>query len=88
MSQTANAQTYTKENPLVTELLENLKLNNNGSQKDTRHFNISLKNSSLTYEAGDSLYVFPENEDSLVNELLTYLNLDSEHEEEFKRFKT
>jgi len=90
MSQTASAtnQEYTKENPLVTELLENKKLNKQGSAKDTRHFNISLKNSNLTYLPGDSLYVFPENEDRLVEDLLSLINLDKEHEEDFQRFKT
>lgn len=90
MSQTASAtsQEYTKENPLVTELLENTKLNKEGSAKDTRHFNISLKDSGLTYLPGDSLYVYPENEDKLVEELLSLLNLDQEHDEDFTRFKT
>ncbi len=79
-------QTYTKDNPFVTELLENYKLNNEGSSKDTRHFSISLKGSDIEYKPGDSLYVYPENETGLVNELLALLKLDNDKEEEFRRF--
>ena len=80
------AQTYTKENPFTTDLLVNEKLNKEGSQKDTRHFEISLKGSDIEYVPGDSLYVFPENEESLVNEILDMLDLTKSREEEFARF--
>lgn len=81
------AQTYTKEKPFLTNLLENRKLNKEGSKKDTRHFVISLKGSDIEYLPGDSLYVFPENEESLVNKLLNSLELVKTSEEEFERFK-
>lgn len=77
---------YNKENPLSTELLENYTLNKTGSQKDTRHFVISLKASDLTYLPGDALYVFPENEANLVENLLSLITLEHSKEEEFKRF--
>ncbi len=80
------AQTYSKENPYLTDLLVNKKLNKEGSQKDTRHFEISLKGSDIKYIPGDSLYVFPENEESLVNALLDNLTLVNSRDEEFKRF--
>lgn len=83
---THTAQQYTKENPFVTELLQNYKLNKEGSQKDTRHFNISLQGSDIEYKPGDSLYVFPENEEGLVNQLLDLLKLDLSRDEEFKRY--
>lgn len=77
---------YTKENPFRTFLTENYTLNKNGSSKDTRHFVISLKNSAINYEPGDALYVYPENDKQLVEELLKYLKLDLNQEEELKRF--
>ena len=80
------AQTYTKENPFLTDLLVNQKLNKEGSQKDTRHFVISLKGSDIEYLPGDSLYVFPENEEKLVNQILDNLDLVNSREEEFERF--
>ncbi len=79
-------QTYTKDNPFVTELLENYTLNKEGSGKDTRHFSISLRGSDIEYKPGDSLYVYPENAESLVNELLSLLKLDNDKAEEVKRF--
>lgn len=80
--------TYTKENPFITTLLENRGLNKPGSSKDTRHFNISLKGSGIQYKPGDSLYVFPENEDSLVEELIALLDQSKSIDEEILRFKT
>jgi sulfite reductase (NADPH) flavoprotein alpha-component len=80
------AQTYTKENPFLTDLLVNEKLNKEGSQKDTRHFEISLKGSDIEYIPGDSLYVFPENEEALVNQFLDSVELVKSREEEFERF--
>ena len=82
------AQTYTKENPFSADLILNKKLNKEGSQKDTRHFEISLAGSDISYLPGDALYVFAENEDSLVNELLDLITLKQTHESEFVRFKT
>ncbi len=79
-------QTYTKDNPFTTELVENYKLNQQGSSKDTRHFSISLKGSDIEYKPGDSLYVYPENEAHLVTDLLSSLKLDNDKDEEFRRF--
>lgn len=81
-----STQTYTKENPFLTDLLVNEKLNKEGSQKDTRHFEICLKGSDINYIPGDSLYVFPENEEELVNKFLDNLELVKSREEEFERF--
>lgn len=83
---TQTLEQYTKENPFLTLLLENYILNKAGSSKDTRHFTISLKDSGMSYEPGDSLYVCPENEINLVNELLSYLKLDLNKEAELHRF--
>lgn len=41
-----------------------------GSGKETRHFEFSLKNSGLSYEPGDSLGVLPVNCQEVVNDLL------------------
>lgn len=81
------SSTYSKESPLVTKLLENIVLNKKGSQKDTRHFNICLKDSGLKYIPGDSLYVFAENDPEMVNQLLDLLELDQDRETEKERFQ-
>lgn len=51
----------------------NKKLTGEGSNKDTRHFEISLQGSGLQYEVGDSLGVFPTNNPELVELLLKEL---------------
>ncbi|MDA1020913.1 MAG: protein CysJ [Cyanobacteria bacterium] len=79
---------YTKENPYLTKLLENYRLNNEGSSKDTRHFSICLNNSGIEYLPGDALYVCPENEDGLIMKLFGLLELSKDKESEFNRFKT
>ncbi|WNR47020.1 assimilatory sulfite reductase (NADPH) flavoprotein subunit [Paenibacillus roseipurpureus] len=61
---------YSRTNPFQAEVLENLNLNGRGSDRETRHVEISLEGSNLQYEPGDSIGVFPENHPRLVNELI------------------
>jgi sulfite reductase (NADPH) flavoprotein alpha-component len=51
-------------------LLKNHKLNGDSSEKDTRHFEISLEGSGLAYEAGDALGVRPTNCPALVERFI------------------
>ncbi len=71
---------YTRKNPFPARLLVNRKLTGEDSQKDTRHFEISLEGSGLAYEAGDALGIMPTNSPELVNEILKALNFDGEEE--------
>jgi sulfite reductase (NADPH) flavoprotein alpha-component len=64
---------YDKKNPFPAPLLTNRKLNGEGSGKDTRHFEIALAGSGLSYETGDALGVVPANCAALVEELLNAL---------------
>lgn len=69
---------YSRTNPFRAEVLENLNLNGRGSNKETRHVELSLEGSGLTYEPGDSLGVYPENDPELVDQLLKEMNWDPE----------
>ena len=69
---------WSKKNPFPARLLANRKLNAPGSEKDTRHFEISLGDSGLTYETGDALGVVATNCPSLVEDLLKALGYDGE----------
>lgn len=60
----------TRARPVPARLKTNRRLNGPGSDKDTRHFEIVLAGSDLTYEAGDALGVVPMNCPVLVEELL------------------
>ncbi|WP_457983443.1 assimilatory sulfite reductase (NADPH) flavoprotein subunit [Bacillus paralicheniformis] len=75
--QAAGGETvYSRKNPFRAEVLENLNLNGRGSNKETRHLELSLEGSGLTYEPGDALGIFPENDPELVDMLLTELKWD------------
>lgn len=61
---------YSRTNPFQAEVLENLNLNGRGSDRETRHIEISLEGSNLQYEPGDCLGIYPENHPRLVDELI------------------
>ncbi|MCP1183990.1 assimilatory sulfite reductase (NADPH) flavoprotein subunit [Paenibacillus sp. 1781tsa1] len=69
---------YDRTNPFKAEVLENLNLNGRGSDRETRHIELSLEGSSLDYEPGDSLGVFPENHPRLVDELIAAMGWNAD----------
>lgn len=69
----AGESVYSRSNPFKAEVLENINLNGKGSNKETRHLEISLEGSGLTYQPGDSLGIYPENDPELVDALLKEL---------------
>ncbi|MDQ0220517.1 assimilatory sulfite reductase (NADPH) flavoprotein subunit [Peribacillus cavernae] len=69
---------YSRTNPFKAEVLENLNLNGRGSNKETRHLELSLEGSGLTFEPGDSLGIYPENDPALVDLLLEEMKWDPE----------
>ena len=77
MSSTTDPNTPTKENPYPSELLLN-RLMTEGSKKETRHFELSLRDSGLQYEPGDSLGVLPTNCEEVVADLLNSVGLSGE----------
>ncbi|MEH7300826.1 assimilatory sulfite reductase (NADPH) flavoprotein subunit [Neobacillus drentensis] len=69
---------YSRSNPFKAEVLENINLNGRGSNKETRHLELSLEGSGMTFEPGDSLGIYPENDPALVEQLLAELTWSSE----------
>jgi len=69
---------YSKKNPYPAEVLENINLNGRGSNKETRHLVLSLEDSGLIFEPGDSLAILPENDPELVDRLIKELGWDPE----------
>ncbi|MCG7334548.1 assimilatory sulfite reductase (NADPH) flavoprotein subunit [Sporosarcina sp. ACRSM] len=61
---------YSRSKPFQAEVLENIDLNGRGSNKETRHLELSLEGSNLEYEPGDSLGIYPTNDEKLVDELI------------------
>ncbi len=72
----AVASEYNKLNPFPATLLLNQKITGRDSVKDIRHFEIDLSESGLTYQPGDTLGIWFENDPQLVAELLALLKLD------------
>lgn len=73
-----NKPTFSRTNPFQAKVLKNVNLNGAGSNKETRHIELSLKGSGLTYNPGDALGVFPENDPELVDSLLAEMKWDPE----------
>lgn len=61
---------FNLKNPCLAVMKRAEKLSKEGSPKDTRHFEIDLRGSGLTFEPGDSLAVMPTNCQDLVNDIL------------------
>jgi len=75
---------FDKKNPFPSEVLDNVLLNGEGSIKETRHIELSLEGSGLTYEAGDALAVIPQNADDVVEGLLKAGNFSGDEKVELK----
>ena len=65
---------YNRKNPFPAKLLVNRLLTAENSSKETRHYEISIAGSGLSYEAGDVLCVVPTNCPDLVANILKELN--------------
>jgi sulfite reductase (NADPH) flavoprotein alpha-component len=76
METTAAASPYNRRNPLMAELIEHRRLSKPGSEKDIRHFVLSLAGSGLSYRPGDSLAVYARNPPELVDVLIQELGFD------------
>ncbi|ELR22660.1 FAD binding domain containing protein [Acanthamoeba castellanii str. Neff] len=63
-------------NPVEARVVENEELQSAASDRSTRHLEIELSNTGITYQTGDYLGVFPVNDEQMVNDLLQSLNID------------
>jgi sulfite reductase (NADPH) flavoprotein alpha-component len=68
------APLFSKKNPFPARLHVNRKLTLEGSEKDTRHFELDLDGSGLVYECGDSMGVLPKNDPALADEIIHILH--------------
>lgn len=69
--------TYNRKNPFSAEIIEKINLNAEGSNKETIHLELSLENSGITFEPGDSLAIIPINNENLVHSLISALKFDA-----------
>ncbi|MDD2863095.1 MAG: sulfite reductase subunit alpha [Methylococcales bacterium] len=69
---------YNRKNPFPAKLLVNRLLTAENSSKETRHYEISIAGSGLSYEAGDALCVVPTNCPDLVTDILKAIKCDGD----------
>lgn len=75
---TATAVAHSKKHPFTASILDNVVLTGRGSTKETRHVELSLEDSGLTYEPGDALGVVPQNDPELVASLIERTGLSAD----------
>ena len=82
---TAGAESqYSKQNPFEAEFSLSQKITGRDSAKDVRHIEIDLGESGLTYQVGDALGVWFENDADLVADLIATLSLTGEEKIKLK----
>ncbi|QSR46653.1 assimilatory sulfite reductase (NADPH) flavoprotein subunit [Aeromonas veronii] len=69
---------YSKENPFPARLSVNQKITGRDSTKDIRHIEINLADSGITYQPGDALGVWFDNDADLVGEVLALTGLSGD----------
>lgn len=65
---------YCREHPLQVRLISRERLSAPDSEKETYHLEIGLEDTALTYEPGDALGVYPENEPAIADAVLAAIN--------------
>ncbi|MGE5703551.1 MAG: sulfite reductase subunit alpha [Clostridia bacterium] len=70
--------TFSRTNPFQAKVLNNVNLNGAGSKKETRHIELSLKGSDLSYVPGDCVGIIPANDPELVAALLEEMKWDAD----------
>ncbi|WGE48189.1 assimilatory sulfite reductase (NADPH) flavoprotein subunit [Actinobacillus equuli] len=75
-----NQSKYNKANPFPATLITNQRITAKDAEKDVRHLEFDLSGSDLSYQSGDVLGVYFENDPALVNEILTALGLSAEEQ--------
>lgn len=69
---------YDRKNPLLADLLVSQKITGRDSNKDVRHVELSIEDSGLVFEPGDSLGVMATNPQAMVDSVLQTTGLDSQ----------
>jgi len=79
---TAGSSAYCKQKPYTASVSVNQKITGRDSQKDIRHIEIDLEDSGLSYQPGDTLGLWFENDVELVAELLALVGLTNDEQVE------
>jgi sulfite reductase (NADPH) flavoprotein alpha-component len=88
MSMSLPTAPYSRKNPFPATLLVSEKLNREGSEKETWHYEFSLAGSGYQYEVGDSMGILPRNNPQLVQDLLDALHFSGDEQVKNKEGET
>ncbi len=77
-SDAPSSTAFDKKHPFQAAVIDNIVLTGRGSTKETRHVELSLADSGLTYQPGDALGVVPRNDPALVEAILEKLSLSAD----------
>ncbi|MFB7142771.1 sulfite reductase subunit alpha [Gottfriedia sp. NPDC056225] len=69
---------FSRTNPFQAKVLKNINLNGTDSNKETRHIELSLQGSGLTYDPGYALGVVPSNDPELVALLINEMKWEED----------
>lgn len=75
---TKSAELYSRTNPFHAEILQTINLNGRGSNKETRHLELSIEGANFHFEPGDSLGIYPENDPMLVDAITQAMGWNEE----------
>ena len=75
---TESASSYSRKNPFPAEVLTNVVMNGQGSDKEVHHIELDTEDSGLTWEPGDSLGIIPANDPEVVAELIGALGVEAD----------
>jgi len=78
---------YNRKNPFLAPLITNRTISGENSSKEIKHFEFSLKDSGLNYEAGDALNVVPLNDAKLVDTLIERLGATGDEDVDGKSLR-
>lgn len=73
-TETLESVVYDRKHPYSATVLDNHLLTGSGSEKETRHIELSLGDSGITYLPGDSAGILPTNPCAMVEEVLRRLS--------------
>ena len=73
MATEAHKSIYTRNNPFISTVLVNRLMTHHTSEKETRHFELSLDVPEMQYVPGDAVGILPENREEAVSDVLKAL---------------
>lgn len=69
---------WSRQNPFLAELFVNQRIVASDSDKDVRHYELSLEDSGITYQPGDALGVWPTQDKQLVAAVIKELGFNAD----------